>query len=35
LAIMVQPVYDMVLEAAEQLLDPSQYIQAVLGKGPQ
>lgn len=35
LAIMVQPVYDMVHEAAEQLLDPSQYIEAVLGKGSQ
>ncbi len=33
LAILVQPVYDMVLEAADQLLDPSQYINAVLGKG--
>ncbi len=32
LAILVQPVYDMVLEAGEQLLDPSQYINAVLGK---
>ncbi len=32
LAIFVQPVYDMVLEAAEQLLDPSQYINAVLRK---
>ncbi len=32
LAIFVQPVYNMVLEAGEQLLDPSQYINAVLGK---
>ena len=32
LAILVQPVYDMVLEASEQLLDPSLYINAVLGK---
>jgi multicomponent Na+:H+ antiporter subunit D len=32
LAVFVQPVYDLVLEASNQLLDPSQYINAVLGK---
>jgi multicomponent Na+:H+ antiporter subunit D len=31
LAVFIQPVYDMVLEAGNQLLDPSQYINAVLG----
>lgn len=32
LAVFVQPLYDMLLDASNQLLDPSQYINAVLGE---
>jgi multicomponent Na+:H+ antiporter subunit D len=34
LALFIQPVYDMVFEAGNQLLDPSNYINAVLGGKP-